>query len=99
MITNQNNAEQMLSLIESYKTSGISGAAFCKEQNLSYHTFNYWLKKYRQKNENTTNGFVPLKVKEKETVCSGRCEILLPDGKRIIFHEKTDASFLRALLY
>jgi hypothetical protein len=99
MITNQNNAGQMFSLIENYKSSGISGAAFCKEQNLSYHTFHYWLKKYRQKDKKSEIGFVPLKIKEREAVNSGRCEIIFPDGKRIIFHEKTEATFLRALLY
>ena len=99
MIANENNAEQMFSLIVNYKTAGISGAAFCKEHNLSYHTFHYWLKKYRQKNEKPEIGFVPLKVKEKETVSAGRCEIIFPDGKRIIFHEKAEATFLRALLY
>lgn len=99
MITNQNNTEQMFALIENYRTTGISGKAFCKERNLSYNTFIYWVKKHRLKNEISANGFVPLKIKEKQTVSPGNCEIIFPDGKRIIFHEKTEASFIRALLY
>jgi hypothetical protein len=99
MITNQSNAEQMLALIDNYRTSGISGKAFCKERNLSYHTFIYWVKKHREKNENSVTGFVPLKIKEKDTAVSGKCEIIFPDGRRIVFREKIESSFLRALLY
>lgn len=99
MTSKQNNSERMFSLIEEWKTSGISARKFCDDRSLSYHTFNYWLKKYRNKDEKTQKkGFVPLKIKDKESNGS-KCEIIFPDGKRIIFHEKTEASFLRALLY
>ncbi len=99
MTSKQNNSERMFSLLEEWKTSGISASKFCNDRSLSYHTFNYWLKKYRNKDKKSPQkGFVSLKIKEKESG-NCKCEIILPDGKRIIFHERTEVSFLRALLY
>jgi len=99
MTSKQNNSGDMFSLLEEWQTSGISAKKFCNDRSLSYHTFNYWLKKYRNKDDKKSRkGFVPLKIKEKES-SSCKCEIVFPDGKRIIFHERTEVSFLRALLY
>jgi hypothetical protein len=98
-MSKQNNSTEMFSLLDAWKTSGISAKKFCNDRSLSYHTFNYWLKKYRHKDEKTKRkGFVPLKIKKNESD-GCRCEIIFPDGKRIIFHERTEVSFLRALVY
>ncbi len=99
MNTIQNRTSEMFSLIELWEQSGLSGKAFCKEQNISFHTFYYWLKKFRQKDDDSeTTGFVPIKISKTQPVSSA-CEIIFPDGKRLIFHEKIDATFLRALLF
>jgi endonuclease III-like uncharacterized protein len=41
--------EEMLSLIEQWQESGQPQQAFCKERNLSYTTFYYWLRSYRRR--------------------------------------------------
>jgi transposase len=75
MMSKQNNSTEMFSLLEEWKTSGISAKKFCNDRSLSYHTFNYWLKKYRNKGEKKPQkGFIPLKIKEKESgIC--KCEM------------------------
>lgn len=52
--------EEMLSLIEQWQSSGQSQQLFCKERNLSYTTFYYWLRSYRRR-VNESN-FLPVEV-------------------------------------
>lgn len=37
-----------------WATSGLSGAAFCREHSLSYHQFSYWRRKLRAEGESQT---------------------------------------------
>jgi hypothetical protein len=39
---------QMYSLVEEWKQSGLTKAEFTAQKSLSYHQFNYWLKKYNK---------------------------------------------------
>ena len=39
---------QMYSLVEEWKESGLTKAQFSALKSLSYHQFNYWLKKYNK---------------------------------------------------
>ncbi len=61
----------MYAWIESWQQSGISQNRFCKEENLSTSTFNYWFKKYKQEkdrathaNSNPVKTFLPVEVTE-----------------------------------
>ncbi|EYE87234.1 hypothetical protein Q428_14410 [Fervidicella metallireducens AeB] len=40
---------QWLERIKAYKASGLTQAAFCKENNLNIKQLCYWLRKYRNK--------------------------------------------------
>ena len=53
--------------IEKYLASGLTQKQFCQQEQLTYSTFQLWLKKYRQANADSTqersqpgNNFVPL---------------------------------------
>lgn len=43
-----NQQTHMYSLVEQWKQSDLSKAAFSASKSLSYHQFNYWLKKYEK---------------------------------------------------
>lgn len=38
----------MYSLVEQWKESGLTKGEFTKQQSVSYHSFNHWLKKYNK---------------------------------------------------
>ena len=41
-----NKQQQMTELISQWRASGLTKAAFCREQQISIHQFKYWLKKF-----------------------------------------------------
>ncbi len=62
--------------IEKYLASGLTQKQFCLQEQLTYSTFQLWLKKYRQANTDSThererdqpgNNFVPLTFKPPTT--------------------------------
>ncbi len=55
------NSEQWISLVERWLGSEMRKSDFCKEQSVNIHTFNYWVKKYRQ-----NSSFVEVKPEKTE---------------------------------
>ena len=49
--------------IEQLKTSGLSRKQYCREKDVNYDRFGYWLKRIIE----STSGFVPVKLKSSET--------------------------------
>jgi len=43
-----NQQEQMYTLAEQWRESGMPKSKFCREQHISLHQFNYWLKKFNK---------------------------------------------------
>ena len=76
-------SRQMYALIEKYQNSPLSQKAFCKQEDLPYSTFTYWLKKYRgfKQATGTAQDFIPVKINERSPEKqSNRCEIEFPGG-------------------
>lgn len=90
----------MFSLIEIWKGSGMTQQEFCKEKDIAYSKFHYWLKKYNAHGPtpDPSSGFTAIAVKNRTSVRDGGLELVYPDGRRLIFHQDVDPSFLRALL-
>lgn len=91
---------EMFSIIEDWKTSGLSQKAYCRQHNIRYYVFHYWYKVYRDQNEeqsNNTPAFVPLQI-QKSLPSTSVMELVLPDGKRLLFHHEPSLDFLKALL-
>ena len=88
--------DRFFSLIPVYEKSGLTQKAFCKEHHLSFFTFQYWLRKYRDK-EVTPSSFVELKVSSGKFRASG-LEIIFPSGAKIICHDQSDISLIRSLI-
>lgn len=99
MRSNQEIKEQMFSSIQQWENSHQSQKAFCPEHNIRYYVFHYWLKRYREEttgNEDITTSFVKLKVIPSATLAPA--ELILPDGKRLLFHEPVSSDFLKSLI-
>src|SRR3954447_2157060 len=96
----QQTQEDMLKMIATWKQSGLSQKAYGEKNNIRYYVFHYWYKRYRDQQgavEDAT--FVPLNVKPSAfPVSNSAIEILLPDGKRILFHQPVSADYLKSLI-
>ena len=89
--------------ISRWQQSGLTQKAWCAKNNVAYGTFHYWYKRYRSQDWDDsahlddTGGFVQLLVDALPASASG-CELLLPDGKRLVFQQPVSAEFLRTLI-
>ena len=98
-MADQVKQQLMFSLIEVWKKGEQSQQEFCKEKDLDYSQFQYWLRRYKLANgivSKTRPSFARIRVEEFSRASS--MELVYPDGKRIIFHQPVEASFLRSLL-
>jgi len=96
MQNKEQNRQQKLAMITSWQQSGLSQKQYCQEQNIPYHVFYYWYRQSRDKATVTARGFVQLS----SSLPAGglHAELLLADGRRILFHQPINAAFLKALL-
>jgi hypothetical protein len=98
-MADQVKQQLMFSLIEIWKQGEQSQQEFCKEKDLDYNQFQYWLRRYKQ-----VNGIISVpgpsfaRIKVEELPKASSMELVYPDGKRIIFYQPVEASFLRSLL-
>ena len=57
-------ASYWLQQIEAWQSSGQTQQSYCKSNELSYHRFGYWLRKFRRQSQETQtqkgSGFVPV---------------------------------------
>ena len=93
----QQQRQQKLAMIADWQQSGLSQKKYCEQNNIAYHVFHYWHIHSRYKAD---RGGSPAFVKL-QTVSppSGmHAELVLPDGKRLIFHQPLSADFFKALL-
>ena len=99
MTTKSEKQQEMFSMIEQWKGSGQSQLAFCRSQNLPISVFQYWRKKYldRQSTLTASPAFVPVHIQSArpDAVVA---ELIFPDGKRIHFYQAVEVSVLQALL-
>lgn len=98
--TDTTTRQLMFSLIRLWKESGKTQLEFCKEKDIAYSKFHYWLKKYNTQGETPEESpaFMAVTVKRQPVVRAGTLELVYPDGRRLIFHQDVDPSFVRALL-
>ena len=94
MITQQ----LMFSLIEVWKSSGKTQKEFCQEKDLAYHKFHYWFKRYKGQTCQAPDESAFVSVSMQPSLNASKLEVVYPDGRRLIFHQGVEASFLRTLL-
>ena len=95
-------SEAWRELIEKWQTSDLTQKEFCGQQSIAYSGFHYWFKKFREEKSlpNSDSGFIPVKVTSSVSKNNRRSsiELVMPDGRRVNFHEGVEVEFLRALL-
>jgi hypothetical protein len=81
-------------LLAQWQASGLSGAGFCRENDLSYYQFKYWLKRIRSLEAGESGLFARVSTP------AGGIHLVLPGGLRLElepdFDEATLQRFLRA---
>ncbi len=93
--------EQMFSMIGCWQQSALSQKAYCEQHGIRYHVFHYWYKCFRDLQlPAAEKGFVELTLQPSNTIntASAHAELLLPDGKRLLFHQGVSSDFLKALI-
>jgi hypothetical protein len=75
-------ASYWLQQIEAWQSSGQTQKAYCKTNELSYHRFGYWSRKFRQRSQEAQSqkgsGFVP--VTHSATSQSAGLSLAFPGG-------------------
>ena len=97
MQTREQLEEQKYAMIEQWQQSGLSQKKFCEHNNIAYHHFHYWYKRYGNRQAADGAGkFVTVKVNSPSPAIS--MELQCPDGKRILFHQPISVDYLKALI-
>jgi hypothetical protein len=84
-------------LIMRWEQSGKNILSFCREENISHHSFRYWQKKLHPPADRVS-GFIRLKKKPIRS-SGARCMEVVPGKRcRIIFYDYPPAAYIRELL-
>ena len=91
--------QQMYAMIASWQQSGLSQKAYCEQNSIRYHVFHYWYKRYRDRQPPSKEaGFVALHLQPFSGLPAAGIELVLVDGKRLLFHQPVEAGYLKALI-
>jgi len=99
MRKNSTLQEEMFGHYQSWQQSGLSQIGFCTLHGITFHKFNYWVRKFDSGDTNeksSSGGFLSEAIKQPVADC--KVEIIRLDGTRIQFHGAVDAGFIRSLL-
>lgn len=97
---NQDVQQQMFNLISGWQQSGMSQKLFCEQNGIRYHVFHYWYKRFPSSQAvNKEVAFIPLQIKSLQpAIANAGIELLLADGRRILFNEPVSADFIKAII-
>lgn len=89
----------MFSLISAWQKSGFSQRAYCEQHGVRYSLFHYWYKQYRQQQSPQAEQplFVPLHIQLAANKTAS-VELVLADGRRLVFHQGASADYLKTLI-
>jgi hypothetical protein len=93
--------EQMFKMIGAWQQSGLSQKSFCEQNDIRYHVFHYWYKCFRDLQSTTKpEGFKPIKIQSfpSTNTVFAHTELLLPDGKCLVFHQAVSSDYLKHLI-
>lgn len=99
MRSNDHIRRQMFAHVAVWQQSGLTQRAYCMQNNIAYHVFHYWYKRYRDECAATGNkqsAFVQLQVQASSS--NAVMELLLGDGRRLLFHQIVSSDYLKSLI-
>jgi hypothetical protein len=74
---------EMNAHIQAWQQSDQSQLRYCRENNLTYHKFVYWLNKIRRKQNPIDQVFIPVGMKKSSPFFPSDLEITYPNGVRL----------------
>jgi transposase len=85
--------------IKSWRKSGLSQVAYCREHGLKLHQFTYWKKMVQQKDGDIA--FVPLRFSQNlpAVINSSRIQLTTPNGYKLELNGFFDQVVVRQLLH
>jgi hypothetical protein len=90
--------EQIKKLIRSWELSGLTKSAFCRDQQVSYHKFNYWQKRIGTP-VRSAGDFVPVEVISSRSSSTDRITVRSKSGMEVSFPmNKESIAVIRQLL-
>lgn len=96
METHSKLQEERRQLITRWQQSGLSHKEFCIRENISFHQFYYWKKKFCKTEKNSPGKFLKLRSSAAlpETIFA---EVTLTNGCRIALHKELSIKELKQL--
>jgi hypothetical protein len=91
--------QEMFDHISRWQQGTLSQKEYCRQNNIAYHAFHYWYKRYRDKQgtNHQTPAFIPMNI-ESFSSSTPFVELLLVDGTRLLFHEPVSSDYLKAII-
>ena len=102
------------SVMAKQESSGMSAAAFCRQHKVPVSSFYHWKRKLKRRHresipqlkptsqviagDNAAARFVPLELPAPPALKPTSCEVVLPDGSRVIVSRQCDPDWLREIL-
>lgn len=83
-------------VINDWKRSGLSGAAYCREHNLTYHRFCYWQQKFAEQTAGARSKFVSVRAMGNHV--DAGLELRLPNGMVLSGITANNAATVAAVL-
>ena len=98
--------QQMFSMIACWLQSGLTQKDYCEQHSIRYHVFHYWYRKYRDTQLSDQQAdFIALQIQPSAAAAASRTpsagvhtEMILPNGRRLLFHQPVSADYLKALI-
>ena len=89
--------EEMRYHVQGWQQSAVSQKEYCRENNLSYHTFIYWIQKIRHNHIPVEQSFIAVQPNQQVTSLPQELEIAYPNGVRLRI-PSTDIQLIGQLL-
>ena len=75
--------EEMRYHVQAWQQSAVSQKEYCRENNLSYHTFIYWIQKFRRNHIPVEQSFIAVQPNQQVNSLPQELEIAYPNGVRL----------------
>lgn len=98
MVKDEEVQEKMFACIRSWQQSDVSQKEWCSQQEIPYHIFHYWYRKYKDRQGATGDKGAFVQLAMASAPATG-CEVVFMDGTRIVFHQPVAVQYLKDLLF
>lgn len=72
----------MSSLVEEFKTTGLTQKSFSEQKGIGFHKFNYWYRKLRDEPFHGATGFMPVRT-QGSSLPAETVEVVYPNGVKL----------------